>query len=594
MKWFAVLPSVCLLGCWTARAEPSRPKRDVVLSVLATNDVHGRLSQLPLFGGYVANVRAARAADGGGVLLLDAGDIFQGTLASNLTEGAAMLRAYRALGYDAAALGNHEFDFGPTGPECTPVSPYDDPLGALRERIAEAGFPILSANLRTRDGNDATALLPGLRASVVREVAGVKVGLVGGLTEDALTATHAANVGGLSVAPLAESVATEARSVRARGAKLVIAIVHAGGECTKVDDPDDTSSCDPRAEIFEMAREIGAADAAAADAAAKSGKPRPAPTVDLIIAGHTHAYLAHRVAGIPIIESGCYGRAFGRVDFTLKPGGQLALKIFQPEELCDDVLAETSCATARYEGAKVLRDARVLAAIEPDLERAEETAKTPLGVEIVSPIERSSAVESPLANLIVDLMRRAIPGSDAAFNNPGSVRIPLLPGPLTYGRMFEMFPFENRLASLRMRVRDLVRVVQNSLQNDRGLVSLSGVRADARCRGGKLQVSLTTTAGAPLPPNRVLRVVTSDYVAASGDELLEGVVLPPANVVMHPERTMREALILGLQGYGGGRIDGADRRIYDPKRPRLRYPGPRPVRCGTTALGANTAVQGPT
>src|SRR4051812_37522991 len=91
-----------LLGCVSAQADVSRKKPDVTISVLATNDMHGRLSQLPLLGGYVQNVRAARAADGGGVLLLDAGDMFQGTLASNLTEGAAMLRGYRALGYAAA------------------------------------------------------------------------------------------------------------------------------------------------------------------------------------------------------------------------------------------------------------------------------------------------------------------------------------------------------------------------------------------------------------------------------------------------------------------------------------------------------------
>src|SRR5262245_42101111 len=121
--WFCLACAVGMLGCIAAQAEPSR---DVTISVLATNDVHGRLSQLPLFGGYVANVRAARAVDGGGVLLLDAGDMFQGTLASNLSEGAAMLRGYAALGYSAAALGNHEFDFGPVGPACTPARADDD------------------------------------------------------------------------------------------------------------------------------------------------------------------------------------------------------------------------------------------------------------------------------------------------------------------------------------------------------------------------------------------------------------------------------------------------------------------------------------
>src|SRR6185312_14740927 len=109
-------------------------------------------SQLPLFGGYLENVRAARAADGGAVLLLDAGDIFQGTLESNATEGAAMVRAYESLGYDAVTLGNHEFDFGPVGPKPVPEGPDDDPLGALKARVEQAKFSFLNANLQRQDG----------------------------------------------------------------------------------------------------------------------------------------------------------------------------------------------------------------------------------------------------------------------------------------------------------------------------------------------------------------------------------------------------------------------------------------------------------
>ncbi|HKU37312.1 MAG TPA: bifunctional UDP-sugar hydrolase/5'-nucleotidase [Polyangiales bacterium] len=564
MKWLVCMVCVVeMLGCIAARADHGKPSRDVTISVVATNDMHGRLTQLPLFGGYVANLRAARAADGGGVLLLDAGDMFQGTLASNLSEGAAMLRGYAALGYSAAALGNHEFDFGPLGPACTPAHADDDPLGALRARIAEAKFPLLSSNLRAHDGAPVTKLLPGLRPSVLREVAGVRIGIVGALTMETLSATHSANTGALSLVPLAASVDAEARTLRAQGAQLVIALVHAGGDCREVDDPNDISSCDARAEGFALARALTPG------------------SVDLIVGGHTHAFVAQRVAGIPMIESGCNGRAFGRVDFTLRGGDpkQLSARIFAPHPLCTDALERPVCALERYEGAKVERDATVLGAISEDLARARSAAEQPLGVEITAPLERASDVESPLSNLVVDLMRRAVPGAHAAFNNPGSVRVSLTPGPLTYGRMFEMLPFENRLASVRMRVSDLAKVVSNSLQSDRGLVSLSGVRAVAACRAGRLDVSLTGDDGKPLPPQRMLKVVTSDYVVASGDGLLTGVALPEARIRIQPGPTMREALIMGLQRYTGGKIDGSDPRIYDKQKPRVRYTPPRPVSC---------------
>ncbi|HET6334173.1 MAG TPA: bifunctional UDP-sugar hydrolase/5'-nucleotidase [Polyangiales bacterium] len=570
-----------------AKVSAANPKHDVTISLLATNDVHGRLTQLPLFGGYVKNVRAARAADGGGVLLLDAGDIFQGTLESNLTEGASMLRGYRALGYTAAAIGNHEFDFGPVGPECTPASPSDDPLGALRARIAEAAFPVLSSNLRTREGSSCAELLPGLQPSILQTVAGVRLGIVGGLTHEALSATHSANVGGLAVAPLAESVAAEARTLRSRGAQIVVALVHAGSECAHTQDADDTTSCDQKGEAFALARALADAGPPA------DGAP---PLVDVIVAGHTHAYVAHRVSGITIIESGSNNRAFGRVDLTLLGGdaSKLVTKIFPPRPLCTDALDKAVCANETYEGVKVERDGNVLAAIRDDVARAKQAAMEPLGVEITSVIERSSAVEAPLSNLVVDLMRRAVPGADAAFNNPGSVRVPLPVGQLTYGKMFEMVPFENRLATIKMRVSDLTRVVQNSLQSDRGLVSLSGVKAAAVCQGDQLKVTLTAADGSALDPTRVLKVVTSDYVTASGDNLLDGVPLAPGAITILPHVPMRESLIAGLRSWPGRRIDGHDKRIYDARKPRLKFTPPRPVKCLTTALMSGETVRGPT
>src|SRR5207249_1499495 len=115
---------------------PATPAR-VTISVVGTNDRHGRIEALPALGGYLANLRRARAREGGAVVLLDAGDMFQGTLPSNANEGAAVVRAYNVLGYAAAALGIHEFDFGPVGPAVTAKNPGEDPRGALRARAKE-------------------------------------------------------------------------------------------------------------------------------------------------------------------------------------------------------------------------------------------------------------------------------------------------------------------------------------------------------------------------------------------------------------------------------------------------------------------------
>src|SRR5204862_1771914 len=86
---------------------------------------------------------------------------------------------------------------------------------------------------------------------------------------------------------------------RRRGAVAVVVVAHVGGACTQFNRADDLSSCNGDSEIFQLARAL------------------PAGTIDAIVAGHTHAAIAHRVGGISIIESYANGRAFGRVDLTV-------------------------------------------------------------------------------------------------------------------------------------------------------------------------------------------------------------------------------------------------------------------------------------
>ncbi|HEX7479184.1 MAG TPA: bifunctional UDP-sugar hydrolase/5'-nucleotidase [Polyangiales bacterium] len=551
-------------------AAVSSPSRQLTLSIVTTNDVHGHLEQLPLLGGYLRNLRSARARDGA-VLLLDAGDSFQGTLESNLGEGAAMVRGYNALGYAAAAIGNHEFDFGPVGPQPLALTPADAPLGALSARLEQSHFPWLSANLR--DVRGGAFPIAKVQRSLLLQVAGVRVGIVGGLTMDALSQTAAPNVAGLSLAPLEQNIADEARLLREHGAQLVIALVHVGGECYDCRNPDDLSSCDADSELFRLARAL------------------PSKLVDVIVGGHTHELIAHRVAAIPVLEAGANGRAFGRIDLELALDGDrarvLAQHIFQPRRLCLEQLDTPACTVESYEGVRVERDPAVLAAITADFEAARALRVSPLGVQVVSEVTRASRVESPLANLVADLMLRAFPHADAALNNSGAVRAALPVGPLTYGQVFEMFPFDNALATLRIDAGTLARIVASNLRGTHGILALSGLRAEARCVDTQLVVRLFRPSGEPLADDTPLLVVTSDFLAARGEGLLTGAVDDEKAVTIHRDRQMREALLDGLKAYPGARIDGRARALFDPAEPRIRYPGTRPVACPAAAPSAS-------
>ncbi|MEM1417916.1 MAG: bifunctional metallophosphatase/5'-nucleotidase, partial [Myxococcota bacterium] len=218
-----------------AGAAPARDRDDapVTISVIGTNDVHGHAERLPWLGGYLANLRAARAEDGGGVVLVSAGDMWQGTLASNESEGAVMVRGFAALGYDAAAIGNHELDYGPVGPRAA-AGPGDDPRGALLARAAEAaaaGVPFLGGNFLV-EGRPAR--WPNVAPSVLVERAGRRIGIVGVSTEETPRTTVRANVRDLSMAPLAETIVREARALRERGAPAVSVAARAGGRCERV------------------------------------------------------------------------------------------------------------------------------------------------------------------------------------------------------------------------------------------------------------------------------------------------------------------------------------------------------------------------
>ena len=97
---------------------------------------------------------------------------------------------------------------------------------------------------------------PNVQPSTLVERSGVRIGIVGVMTLRALSMTLAANVGGLTVAPLVESLAAEATALRRRGAQVVIVAAHAGGVCEDFASPADLSSCHDGAEMFEVVRQL--------------------------------------------------------------------------------------------------------------------------------------------------------------------------------------------------------------------------------------------------------------------------------------------------------------------------------------------------
>jgi 2',3'-cyclic-nucleotide 2'-phosphodiesterase (5'-nucleotidase family) len=543
------------------RPPPTVREGSLTLSIIGTNDLHGALDRLPILAGYVANLRAAREADGGQLLVIDAGDMFQGTLGSNLGEGAAVVAAYNQIGYDAAAIGNHEFDFGPVGPAVT-AGPGEDPRGALRARAVEANFPFLMANIL----EVATGKRPAwdnILGTLLLEKGPVVVGVIGVTTEATPFSTMPANFVGLAMVKPALAVTAEAADLRRRGAQVIVVAAHVGSKCADLHDPSDLTSCDREEELFKMVDLL------------------PAGAVDVIVAGHTHAAMAHRIGEIAVIESYANGRAFGRVDLRINPGGVVTGKVIHPpRDLCPDaadpLVPASQCVVGEYEGRPVQPSAAIAAVIAPALDVAAKVERRPLGVTLSTPITRSYDAESAEGNLFADLMRAAVPGADLAMTNGGGLRADLPAGPLTYGALYQSTPFDNRFAKVTLTGAHVRRLISNNLQSGSGIFSWSGLRVTATCTGGALEVFLKDERGQPIADDRTLTLITSDFLASGGDGAIGRLKLPEGAVVV-TDTIIRDAMAAQLTARGGT-VAAVD--VFDPDRRRLTYPGPRPVRCG--------------
>ncbi len=530
IRTLTILVAIAML---TACSAPS----EFVITVVGTNDVHGALISkqenggLVTLSGYVNAVRDARAEDGGAVLLIDAGDMWQGTLESNLSEGASLVDAFNSMGYAAAAIGNHEFDFGPVGPSPIPRLKTDDPRGALKKRATEANFPFLAANLIDQSTGEPVHW-PNVQPSVLIDVRGTKVGIIGVMTERALATSIAANTVGLSVAPLATTIEREARALRKSGAAIIIVSAHAGGQCSEFGDPTDTSSCDLASEIFTVANSL------------------PSGLVDHIFAGHTHAGIAHTVNGISISEAYKSAQAFSRVDFVIdrKTGLQIGRHVFPPAP---------AIAGSSYEGKDLVPDADLVVIADRATARAEDLRHKKIGIYLETPFELTLSPESPLGNLYTDGLLASADADISMHRTNTSIRANLPAGDLTVGSMYEMSPFDNQIALIELSGNDLRQVVAEQADEGRFRIGFSGMRVHITCADKNLSVKMQLANGHEVKDTDSISVAVVNYLALGGDDVFTS-VMPEGGYELQLDAPLARDVIIDWLRKRGGSISESD------------------------------------
>jgi 5'-nucleotidase len=310
--------------------------------------------------------------------------------------------------------------------------------------------------------------------------------------------------------------------------------------------------------------------------------------VDVIVAGHSHAVVAHRVAGVAITESFSGGRAFGRVDLSIDRGAKTvtATRIFPPRDLCAREDADTGrCDTgaagrtavqATYENAPVVPDSAIDALLAPVLEQVRVLKAQPIGVTLDTPIRRQTPV-SPLGNVFTDALLAAVPGADVSLNNSsGGLRADLPAGPLTFGSVYEVMPFDNLVVELRLTGQQLRRVFAAYVQSARRVVGFSGVTVRARCSAGLLDVAMLRPSGVPIRDDETVRVVVSDFLATGGDGILAPIMPRGGFPVDQGAPLLRDAFASYLKGLKGPLREGD---FLDTGRPRLVVEGGQPLKC---------------
>jgi 2',3'-cyclic-nucleotide 2'-phosphodiesterase (5'-nucleotidase family) len=549
--FFAFLALIA--GC----AAPTSDPDTLTLTIVGLNDVHGELVPREDRGGlvsvsaYVAALRELRDSDGGAVLLIDAGDMWQGTVESNLDEGKTVVEIYNALDVTAAAIGNHEFDFGPVGPKPVPTGPYDAPRGALRQRAQEAEFPLLAANL-IDTGTGEPVAWENVQPSVLVEAAGVRVGIIGVMTERALQTTIAANTDGLRVTPIVPALVREAAALRAQGAAIVIVAAHAGSSCDDFSDPLDPSSCNMDDEIMRVATAL------------------PPGLVDHIVAGHQHQGIAHVVNGLSVTSAYSSTRAFSRTDLHLDiDGHELRRRTVYPPQALPFEGGDV------YEGLPLREDPAVTAIAGKALAAARERRDTDLGVTLSAAFEKPASVEAALSNLFTEALLDSLDADIVLHNVLGGIRNGLPAGNLTFGDVYEMFPFDNIVTIHQFTGRELRAILARkaALQRKPGF---AGMRVTVRCDEGGMDVEMTLDDGNPIRDTDTVRVVANDFLALGGDDILTPVIEARALAVEYDLPRTRDVLLQWFMDHPGT-LDPAGFDTHD--NPKWRVPDIIPESC---------------
>ncbi len=456
--------------------------------ILHTNDIHGAVE------GYakIAALKAKYEAEGAYVLLMDAGDFSQGETSVSVSQGATAVELMNLAGYDVAAPGNHEFDYG-----------YE----VLKTNVEAAAFPVLAANIsyegKLAFGDNITFEAPD----------GTKIGVFGLDTPETATKAHPAKIKGVTFASGEEmyKIAQEqVDTLTSAGCDYIVALGHLG--------IDDETAATANRSIDLLEHVTG---------------------IDVFIDGHSHSSLEDVVAATDgtgkvgetyLTSTGTKAVSVGVI--TIKDGaitveGVSTEDIEVPED--DPIAARAAAIRAEIEA----EFGAVFATSEVDLngdrDPGNRTEETNLGDLITDAIQwyatKDGELDVPAENVI-------------ALTNGGGIRAPIAAGGITKNDVNTVLPFGNTVAVIYVTGAELLEALEASTYSTPtaigGFPQVAGIEftidtTKAFDQGEQYpdstyfkpnsinRVTINSINGNAFDPEAKYAVVTNDFTAAGGD-----------------------------------------------------------------------------
>ncbi|TPL92388.1 bifunctional UDP-sugar hydrolase/5'-nucleotidase [Mesorhizobium sp. B2-3-12] len=488
------LAAIAALSASTLGLSAGASFADYTLNILHINDWHSRIegnnkyestcsaeeeTKGECIGGagrlITAIAQERKKLEGQNVLLLSAGDNFQGSLFYTTYKGKVEGEFLNDMKFDAMALGNHEFDDGEAA-----LAPFLDMIK----------FPVLGANVKA---NAQSKLGDRVKPSIVVEVGGQKIGIIGAVTND--TPELASPGPNITIEDDVKSITAEVEKLKGEGVNKIIAVTHIG---------------------YNRERDVIA----------------KIPGIDVVVGGHSHTLLSNtdpKAAGpyptmvdnpggykVPVVQAASYSKYLGEFKVVFDDNG----------------VVKSASGDPIYLDKSITPDPAVLARIK-ELGAPIEALKNKEVAETTDVIDGSRencrAKECAMGNLVSDAILDRVKGQgvEIVISNGGGLRASIDKGTVTMGEVLTVLPFQNTLATFQISGKDLVAGLEGGLsqiEDSAGrFPQVAGLKysfdRSVAPNAGRVKSVEVMENGAwtPISPDKDYLVATNNYVRQGGD-----------------------------------------------------------------------------